>query len=186
MSSVLRPGAPGSQRLISRYAGGRLYATVQRRLVALPAIRMPSWLEEATGPPVGAGASNGGDCVLSVARRACEAVVAVRVRGRMDVDGSAAVDHRLQEIVAAGNLSCLVVDLTLVSHLGEHGVRALMRAGDAARATGVRFRVVTGDGAAARSLDERGVRQILSSAPDVDAVCAEVLAPAAATPRDVA
>jgi anti-anti-sigma factor len=156
-------------------------------LVSLPAIRMPAWLEDAPPAPSDDPAANGaGACTLSVSRRACEAVVVVRVHGAMDIDGSAAVDHRLQRILAAGNLSRLVIDLSQVSHLDDYGVRALLRAGDAARTTGTQLRVVTGGGAVLEGLDERGMRPLLPTAPDVDSACSEVFATASAHPRDVA
>jgi anti-anti-sigma factor len=164
-----------------------LYDTVQRRLVSLPAIRMPAWLEDSPAHPrVDPAATGAGVCGLSVSRRACEAVVVVTVRGRMDIDGAASVDHRLQQILAVGNLGCLVVDLSRVTHLDDYGVRTLLRAGDAARTTGTPLRVVTGDGAALEGLDQRGVRPLLPTAPDVDSACSEVFAPRRAHPRDVA
>ena len=187
MRTVLRPHTGGPQRLIRRYASARLYDTVQRRLISLPAIRMPAWLDDA--PPAssaGPDATGSDGCTMSVARRACEAVVVVRVHGRMNLDGSAAVDHRLQQLLAAGNLSRLVIDLTRVSHLDDHGVRALLRAGDAARTTGTQLRVVTGDGAALEGLDEAGMGPRLAIAPDVDSACSEVFTPTRAHPRDVA
>jgi anti-anti-sigma factor len=113
-------------------------------------------------------------------------VVVVAVHGGLDIDGSAAVDHRLQQTLAAGKLSCLVIDLTRVSDLDEYGVRTLLRAVDAARTTGIQLRVVTGDGAALRGLDEHGVRPLLPTAPSVDSACSEAFAPISAHPRDVA
>lgn len=187
MRTLLRPHTAGPQRLIRRYASGKLYDTVQRRLVSLPAIRMPGRLDEAPAHPTVDTATTAADhCRLSLSRRACEAVVVVRVHGRMDVDGSATVDHRLQRILAEGNLTRLVVDLSDVGHLDDYGVRALLRAGDAARTTGTQLRIVTGSGAALRALDERGVRPLLPIAPDVDGACSEVFASARTHPRDVA
>jgi len=180
MSSVSRPHAGSPQRLIRRYAGARLYDTVHRRLVSLPAIRMPAWLDDAPGHPspdtsAEPPATGAGDCAMSVSRRACEAVVVVTVHGRMDIDGCAAVDHRLQSILAAGNLSRLVLDLSRLRHLDDFGVRAVLRAADAARATGIGLRIVTGDGAARQALDERAALTLLPTAPDVDTACAVVL-----------
>lgn len=193
MRTVLRPHTGGPQRLIRRYATGRLYDSVQRRLVSLPAIRMPAWFEDAQEYPspapaesAGGTETGGGACVVSVARRACEAVVVVTVRGRMDIDGSATVDHRVQRILADGNLSRLVVDLSQVSHLDDYGVRTLLRAADAARTAGIGLRMVTGHGPALEGLDERGLGPSLPTAPDVDSACSEVFAPSSTHPRDVA
>jgi anti-anti-sigma factor len=150
-------------------------------------IRIPSWLEDAPAQPSGTPVATGAaQCTLSVSRRACEVVVVVTVHGQLDIDGSATLDHRLQQILAAGDLSRLVVDLSRVSGLDDYGVRALLRAGDAARTSGTQLRVVIGDGAAWESLDERGVRPLLPTAPDVDSACAEVFAPTGVHPRDVA
>lgn len=183
MRTVLRPHTGGPQRLIRRYATGRLYDTVQRRLVSLPAIRIPAWLEDtSTHPSTDPGETGALGCTLAVSRRACEAVVVVAVRGSLDIDGSPMVDHRLQQTLAAGNLSCLVVDLSWVTHLDEYGMRTLLRAVDAARATGIRLRVVAGDSAALSALDAHGVRPLLPIATDVDSACSEALAPTAHTP----
>ena len=187
MRTVLRPHTGGPQRLIRRYASGRLYDTVHRRLVALPVIRIPAWLEEAPPQPSPDPATTGRPgCVLTVSRRACEAVVVTTVNGALDIDGSPGVDHRLQQTLAAGNLSCLVIDLSQVNHLDEYGVRTLLRAVDAARTTGIQLRVVTGGGAALQGLDEHGVRPLLPTATDVDSACSEAFIPIGAHPRDVA
>lgn len=190
MRTVLRPHTGGPQRLIRRYATGRLYDTVHRRLVSLPAIRMPAWLEEspahACPEPSASPVSGTAGCTVSVSRRACEAVAVVTVRGRMDIDGSATVDQRLQRILADGNLHRLVVDLNQVSHLDDHGVRTLLRTAAAARTTGTGLSVVPGHGAAAECLDERGVLPLLPTAPDVDTACSGVFATTRTHPRDVA
>jgi anti-anti-sigma factor len=111
---------------------------------------------------------------LSVSRRTCEAVVVLTVDGDVDTDGSRELDHKLQRILAAGNLCRLVIDLRRVGLLSDAGIRALLRAQDTGRATGIPLRVVTGDGAAGAVLDMFDARSRIPTTSDVDTACVGV------------
>lgn len=155
----------------------KIYDRVQRHLVALPTIRMPLNPLSVADPAADLESIGMGGCRLSVSRRMCEAVVVVTVDGDVDADGSRELDRKLQGILAAANLSRLVIDLSRVSFLSDAGVRALMRAQHAGRAAGIPLRVVTADGAAGAVLDMCDFRSRIPTAPDVDTACAEVFQP---------
>jgi anti-anti-sigma factor len=177
MTAASRPRTDGPHWLSRRPATRRLYDTVQRHLVGLPTIRLPLTPLGATDTDAALESIGMGGCRLSVSRRMCEAVVVVTVDGDVTAEGSRELDHKLQRILAAGNLSRLVIDLSRVGFLSDAGVRTLIRAHNTGRLLRIPLRVVTGDGAAGAVLDMCDFRSRIPTSPDVDTACTEIFKP---------
>jgi anti-anti-sigma factor len=112
-----------------------------------------------------------GCCSITFSRRMCGAVLVVTVVGTIDVTNAPRFDDRLQEILRAGNLYGLVIDLSRVELLRAAGLQCLVRAQDTGDKRGIQIRLVLGEGVAKRVIEVRGNRGLPRTSPLVDDAC---------------
>jgi RNA polymerase sigma-B factor len=127
--------------------------------------RALTWLREAMlsdVPPPWEGAGTRDDTnELRVAVTAEADTVTVEVRGEVDRDTAERLRHGLVGAAGSPQASSVRVDLTAVPLLDAAGVAALLAGYDAARAAGIRFRIVGAQHYVARILAVSGLAPLL-------------------------
>jgi anti-anti-sigma factor len=114
---------------------------------------------------------------ISVSRRMCEAVVVISVAGRLDISQVGHLDHKIQRVLATGNLHRLVIDLSKVTFICRGALSTLGRAQDIAFRKGIELRFVTGGGPASALVQNREAAQTFTIDTDVDTACGAIFNP---------
>lgn len=89
----------------------------------------------------------------------------IALSGRLDIPGTAEIEHKLASLAATAQ-RCVLVDLTGVTFLASIGIRALVGSAKALQARGGRMVLVVGDNAAvAKTLTVTGIDMIIPVFP---------------------
>jgi anti-anti-sigma factor len=101
-----------------------------------------------------------------------EGVTRAALKGRLDIDGAAAVDQGLRAL--AGERSRLVVDLADVSFVASMGLRTLMLCARTMIARGARMAIAGAQPSVGKVLSVSGVDQVLTVRPSLEAAVAAI------------
>jgi anti-anti-sigma factor len=101
-----------------------------------------------------------------------EGVTRAALKGRLDIDGAAAVDTGLRSL--ADGRDRLVIDLSDVSFVASMGLRTLMVCARSMVAHGGRMAISGPQPSVGRVLSVSGVDQILTIAPSLEAAVAAI------------